>query len=727
MASKYSIDAVFRAIDRFTGPINRMQRSQKRFTTGMQIGLKSVTSAFRLTSQAVGVASVAVGALALKAGMVGASFETAMSGVGAVMLKSTSEIRELEARAQQLGKTTKFTATEVASGMELMARAGFKEKDILSGIEGVLNAAAASGMELAETSSHVSNVLKGMGLATSEAGRVADVLALASSRTNSTIGSLGESMKNVAATARQLNIPLESTVAAVALLQDVGLDASEAGSSLNRMLVALSKLPPKTAASFKKLGIAFQDEGGKALSFDQIMANVGVAVKAAGGNMKQIAMIADAVGMRGQKAALNLQEMAQTGKLKELTEALEGALGTSEKMADLKLDNLSGDFTLFKSALDGVSTRLYKMEGGPLRGVVQRTTEWLGANEDLIATNVAEWAGDLRQNLPPIVSAMGKIIGYTWKFIKFAKDSPVTAAAAIVAGRAAIEVGTMVMRNAIGKMYGDRLAVVTGGKMGAATAATLAAEAPAVGARIGTAATATMTGQAAAVGAKVGASAGASTAAVAAKSSAWATAGKAIGIAAGAAIAYRIGKEAIDAAIKARGIMEGKSYGVAAKAAAATGEGKSVERKKAALKEVEQAIAARRKEGVGFVESVVGAFTGNNAAQRYANEIRAMTEEAAKLSAELNDPMAKFKGMVRELNDMRQNYGTRVDEAGNVIAGGPRGEHGSGYGIRAGAPEPLPPQQIEIKITGDTDSVDVPKKPKAGGNVKLRLQPSGAL
>src|SRR5690606_28675336 len=109
---------------------------------------------------------------------------------------------------KRLGATTKFTATEAAEAMEIMARAGFKNEEILAGVGGVLDAAAASGLEMAEVSNHVSNVLKGMGLEASQATRVADVLALASARTKSSIGSLGESMKNVASTARQFNIPL---------------------------------------------------------------------------------------------------------------------------------------------------------------------------------------------------------------------------------------------------------------------------------------------------------------------------------------------------------------------------------------------------------------------------------------------------------------------------------------------------------------------------------------
>ncbi|MCP4502920.1 MAG: phage tail tape measure protein, partial [Deltaproteobacteria bacterium] len=151
----------------------------------------------------------------------GADFEQAITNVGAVGLQTRAQIAPLERQALQLGRTTKFTATQAANAMEILAKAGFNTQQILETTPAVLSAAAASGLDIAEVAEHVSKVLKGMGLEMDQSARVADVLALASARTNSTIGSLGESMKNAAATARKLGVPLEDAVASIALLQDV--------------------------------------------------------------------------------------------------------------------------------------------------------------------------------------------------------------------------------------------------------------------------------------------------------------------------------------------------------------------------------------------------------------------------------------------------------------------------------------------------------------------------
>lgn len=414
------LKVIFGAIDRMSGVMRRVESRSRVMARVMGGGLTTIT---RLTGHAVAglrrigtiaaAAGLAVGAVITKIAQTGISYEQAITDVGAVMRKTREEIKPLDLLAQRLGKTTKFTATEAASGMQLLARAGFSVEQNMAAVPGVLAAAAASGDDLATTADNVIGVLKGMGLAEEKAGYVADVLTVASTKTNSTIGSLAESMKNVAATARQLGIPLKDTVAAVALLQDVGLDASESGSSLARMLVKLSAPSAKAAATFKKFGVAFQTAEGKALPFEQILANVGIAVNKAGGNMQQIAMIAEAVGMRGQKAAINLQEMARSGKFKKLTDELAKVNGAAEDVANKRMDTTQGAITLLKSAVDGLKVKLFETEGGPLRKIVERTTKWVSANEDLITQDVSKFIDKLK----PFADIFGKGFLDTFKGI----------------------------------------------------------------------------------------------------------------------------------------------------------------------------------------------------------------------------------------------------------------------------------------------------------------------
>lgn len=416
MASRFSVETIFKAVDRMSAPVSRMQNRVGKFTRSMGAGLGRLNrNVDKFASGLKRGAMAATAALVLSGGAMasvlgtGADFEQAIVDVGAVSLQSRDQIAELEQMALKLGATTKFTATQAANAMETMARAGFAQQDILKATPAVLSAAAASGLEIAEVANHVSNVLKGMAIDTGDASRVADVLALASARTNSSIGSLGESMKNVASTARELRIPLEDTVASVALLQDVGLDASVAGSAFNTMLTKMAAPSNKIKNIMKKLGVSFKDSQGNMKALPQVLSEINRASKAMGGNFDQVAFLAELVGLRGQKAASNLSRLFETGKLETLTEELRNAEGSADKMANIRMDTVRGSLTLLGSAVDAVKVKIFGLNEGALKETIDNMTKWVGANEDLIATKVGGWIGSLIANLGTIAEWIKKI------------------------------------------------------------------------------------------------------------------------------------------------------------------------------------------------------------------------------------------------------------------------------------------------------------------------------
>lgn len=442
MAGKYSVETIFKAIDRMSGPISKMEKRVMGFSERVGKRLQTIGAApaailggLKSVGAVAATAAIPIGLMAKNIYDVGAGYEQAITNVGAVMLKSRSEISDLDDEAKRLGATTKFTATEAAQGMELMARAGFRTDEIIAGMSGVLSAAAAEGAELAEVSNHVSNVLKGMALEAKQATRVADVLALASSLTNSSLSSLGESMANCASTARELGVPLEAAVASVALLQDVGLDASVAGSALNTMLTRLAAPTDALKARMRSMGVAFADAKGNALPFMDILRNLAKGGGKSGGNMDRVAFFAELVGLRGQKAASNLSAMfevvdAKTGKNKveALVDALENAQGAAAKMAAIRMDTTKGDMLLLESAVDAVKTSLFEVQSSPLRGAIQGTTRWVEANKGLIQSKVAEYISKIGDNLQAIAT-WTKRIGI--------------AVAALMAWSAAIKLGIM--------------------------------------------------------------------------------------------------------------------------------------------------------------------------------------------------------------------------------------------------------------------------------------------
>lgn len=416
MANRFSVEAIFKAIDKVTAPVSRMQNRILKFTRVANRGfhrLNRIVNTFTTGIKRAGVAGAAAitsFGFAMKNVLgAGANFEQAITDVGAVTLQTRDQIQDLEKLALKLGATTKFTSTQAANAMEIMARAGFETNDILKATPAVLAAAAASGLEIAEVADVVSNALKGMGLASSEAANVADILALASARTNSTIGSLGESLKNVASTARQLNIPITDTVSAIALLQDVGLDASVAGSAFNVMLTKMAAPSAGVARKMRRFGISFKDAKGNMLPLQKVLEQLNKASDQAGGNFDKVAFLAELVGLRGQKAAANLAELFKTGKIEKLTKELEGAAGSAKKMADIRMNTVHGSLLLLGSAVDAVKVKIFNLQSGALKGLIDKMTEWVSKNEDLIATKVSDFLGGIIENLPTIFTWIKRI------------------------------------------------------------------------------------------------------------------------------------------------------------------------------------------------------------------------------------------------------------------------------------------------------------------------------
>lgn len=440
--AKFSIEALFKAKDGISATIGRIGKSVGSLGVSTASALSAANRAvdkihggLAKVGKAAATAGVAIGGLgtaaALSIGKTGADFEEAITAVGAVGLQTRDQIADLEQEALRLGATTSFTATQAANAMEMMARAGFSNQEILAGVGGVLSAAAASGLEMAEVANHVSNVLKGMGLQASEASRVADVLTLASARTNSSIGSLGESMKNLAPVAKQFGIGLEDAIGMVALLQDVGLDASEAGTATATMLTKLATPTTAVEKQMKKLGITFKDAQGNLLPPLDVFRQMAVANERLGGNMDQVAFFADLVGLRGQKAALNLKDLFVSDKGQKLTEELRSAAGSAEKMAAIRMQNLKGDLTLLESAVDGVKVALFNLESGPLRGVVQGMTDWVSENQELIVSGAEKFMTKLRENMGKIVVWLKRIAIGTAAFYALAAAVKVANAAMV--------------------------------------------------------------------------------------------------------------------------------------------------------------------------------------------------------------------------------------------------------------------------------------------------------
>jgi TP901 family phage tail tape measure protein len=300
-----------------------------------------------------------------------AEFETAMSQVKAISGATGENFDKLTEKAKQMGATTKFTATEAAEGFNYMAMAGWNTNDMLNGIDGIMSLAAASGENLGTTSDIVTDALTAFGLKASDSGHFADVMAQAAASANTNVGLMGETFKYVGTMAGSLGYNIEDVSLAVGLMANAGLKGSMAGTSLNTMFTRLSTNTSGATDAIRELGVEFFNSDGTARKLSDVMKELRTAT--AGMSAEQKSNLANTVaGMEAQKGLLAILNASEED-YNHLSEAINNADGASKRMADTMLDNLSGKWTLFKSALDGVKIALAeRMEPYLMNGL-----EWL--------------------------------------------------------------------------------------------------------------------------------------------------------------------------------------------------------------------------------------------------------------------------------------------------------------------------------------------------------------
>lgn len=311
-------------------------------------------------------------------------FEAAMSQVQAISGSTQSDLTRLTAKAKEMGATTKFTAAESAEAFNYMAMADWNAEQMMGGIEGILNLAAASGEDLGTTSDIVTDALTAFGLKASDATHFSDVLAQASSSANTDVGMMGETFKYVASMAGSLSYSIEDVALMTGLMANSGIKSTQAGTALNSVLTRLATNSSGAADAIAALGVNFYDSAGNARPLGTVMGELREATK--GMNQEQKSNLANTVaGMEAQKGLLAILNASEEDYNK-LADAISNADGASKRMSDTMMDNLSGDITLFQSAVDGLKISLgERMSNSWLRDIVQWLTAQVPKAEQLFS------------------------------------------------------------------------------------------------------------------------------------------------------------------------------------------------------------------------------------------------------------------------------------------------------------------------------------------------------
>lgn len=392
---------------------------------------------------------VGLGTAILKTGM---DYESGMSKVQAISGATGDEMARLGDKAMEMAAKTKFSTADSAEAFQYMAMAGWKASDMVDGLAGIMNLAAASGENLGTTSDIVTDAITAFGLSAADSGRFADVLAAASNNANTNVSMLGESFKYVAPVAGALGYSVEDTSVALGLMANSGIKASQAGTALRTTLTNMSKPTKQMSEAMDLLGVSLQDDNGEMYSLMEVMKHLregfrGGTIDLEEYNSKseryakslengEITVKQYAFAMEALEIALNGTTEAQAAELaamlagkegmsgllaivnsteedfNKLTTAIYNSSGTADEMSSIMQDNAAGAFERLKSAVDVLFTQLSTHLLPIFTSVVEKITEWVnwfGQLDDgakkVILTIAAVVAG-----LGPVLIITGKVI-----------------------------------------------------------------------------------------------------------------------------------------------------------------------------------------------------------------------------------------------------------------------------------------------------------------------------
>ena len=381
----------------------------------------------------VTVPVMAAGTAAVKTA---ADFDSAMSKVAAVSGAAGDELDALRDKAREMGAKTKFSASEAADAMNYMAMAGWKTGDMLEGIEGIINLAAASGEDLATTSDIVTDALTAFGLSAADSGHFADVLAAASSNANTNVSMMGETFKYCAPVAGSLGFSCEDTAQAIGLMANSGIKGSQSGSSLRAIMTALAGDVKFCGESFGEIEIATTNTDGSMRELNDILADCRVAF-AQMSESEQASAAQALVGKNAMSGFLALMNAAPAdiqkleGAISTCSDEIDGYNGVTAKMAAVMQDNLGGQLTILKSQLQELAISFGEILMPAIRAIVMKIQGFidkLNAMDPATKETIVKIAL-VAAALGPLLIIVGKTIGTVGKLMQFVSNIP-----AIIAG-----------------------------------------------------------------------------------------------------------------------------------------------------------------------------------------------------------------------------------------------------------------------------------------------------
>lgn len=401
--------------ERLAKTYDKVKKSQEeiaKVNTALEQNNTSIGNTKKQLAGVIGTAA-ALGA-AIYAGPVKKSreLEAQMSTVKAISNATTEDMTRLTDMAKHMGATTKFTAVEAGKALEYMAMAGWKTDQMLGGLPGIMNLAAASGEDLGQVSDIVTDALTAFNMTADQSGRFADVLAQASSNANTNVSMMGATFQKVAPVAGTLGYSVEDMSLGIGLMANASVKAETAGTSLKTALANMAKPTKQMQAYMDKYGISLTNADGSMKTFREVIDNL----RSGLGGLSKTEKTAAATAIFGKESFAGMLAIvnASDADFKKVSDAVNNAAGAAERMAAIKLDNLEGDVTLLKSATDGLQTAIgdallptFRAGTQQLTKFVSNLTEFINANPELVRTIAKVTAGLLAFKAAALTAKLG--------------------------------------------------------------------------------------------------------------------------------------------------------------------------------------------------------------------------------------------------------------------------------------------------------------------------------
>lgn len=367
---------------------------------------KTVGKVAKTAMVAGSAAAVAFTKTSIDSGM---NFDTAMSQVAATMGTTVDKIGNVKAKAEEMGRTTKYTATEAAEGMNILAQAGLSADEQISGIGTVLNLASAGAMSLEESASYTAGAVKGFGDSMSNASYYADLMAKGATLANTDVRGLGEAFSGSAATAKNYGQAADSVTLSLLRLAEQNVTGSEASTALNRAMADLYTPTDDASKALDQLGVSAYKSNGEAKDFNDLVDELNGSLQGMTAEQKNnaLATIFTTQGLQ----AFNKMTASSDATVQKFWKGIQDSSGSAAQQAATQLDNLQGDITLLSSATEGLQLAFYNTFSGTIRGAIKGiTSEVSGLAEAMESGGISGALSKLAQDA---INFSGQLPGLT--------------------------------------------------------------------------------------------------------------------------------------------------------------------------------------------------------------------------------------------------------------------------------------------------------------------------